>query len=358
VKANFRAQEIERILRRMESGEDSDDELEDSEGLKVELEELKKANDARLKKMEDYEVNKKWNVDNLCHVVEERTIINPKAAETKFSSAGFALPDEPEVEKMADTAKEASSEGNEKAPQKKKETKAEKAKAPTSSILQVGPENVQENTMILSYSDFVDKHADILEKWMTIKSLEKCKQFLLLHGAILLQENATNYLLLASLEDEMNGFREKMKLTARQSQILTNIAELAKSLKSHPGNVILPFFKRIQEKQYYDGFMEGVDSFIEKIIKRSIDKKKEMKRDQVKEETTTVDLSSIPKEERLGPGGLDPVEVFDSLPESLQQAFETREVDNLKQALLAMDPKDAEYHMKRCVDCGLWNDNS
>merc|ERR1712048_118904 len=121
---------------------------------------------------------------------------------------------------------------------------------------------------------------------MTIKSLEKCKQFLLLHGSILLQENATNYLLLASLEDEMNGFREKMKQTARQSQILTNIAELAKSLKSHPGNVILPFFKRIQ--------------------------KKEMKRD-AKEETTTVDLNSIPKEERLGPGGLDPVEVFDSL---------------------------------------------
>merc|ERR1712232_1346218 len=120
------------------------------------------------------------------------------------------------------------------------------------------------------------------------------------------------------------------------------------------GNVILPFFKRIQEKQYYDGFMEGVNSFVEKIIKRSVDKKKEMKRD-AKEETTTVDLNSIPKEERLGPGGLDPVEVFDSLPPSMQQAFESREVEKLKEALLAMDPKDAEYHMKRCVDCGLWN---
>ena len=59
----------------------------------------------------------------------------------------------------------------------------------------------------------------------------------------LLQENASSYLLLASLEDEMNGFHEKMKLVARQSQIVSNIAELAKSLQRHPGNVIVPFFQ-------------------------------------------------------------------------------------------------------------------
>merc|ERR1712154_748448 len=105
----------------------------------------------------------------------------------------------------------------------------------------------------------------------TLSSLEKSKQYLLLHGNILLQENASNYLLLASLEDEMNGFRERMKLTARQSQIISNVVELAKSMRKHPGNVINPFFTRIEKKELFTGFMEGVDIFIQRIIKRSID---------------------------------------------------------------------------------------
>ena len=49
----------------------------------------------------------------------------------------------------------------------------------------------------------------------------------------MLQENASNYLLLASLEDEMNGLRGKMRLTARQSQLISNIAELAKTTRTH-----------------------------------------------------------------------------------------------------------------------------
>merc|ERR1712137_1527375 len=66
---------------------------------------------------------------------------------------------------------------------------------------------------ILEYPAFVDKYEVVLEEWMTIKELNKCKEYLLLHGDILLQENAASYLLLASLEDEMNGFHEKMRLT-------------------------------------------------------------------------------------------------------------------------------------------------
>jgi cell division cycle protein 37 len=36
----------------------------------------------------------------------------------------------------------------------------------------------------------------------------------------------------------------------------------------------------------------------------------------------------------MGPGGLDPVEVFESLPE--------------------VPIEEAKYHMKRCEDSGLW----
>ena len=44
-------------------------------------------------------------------------------------------------------------------------------------------------------------------------------------------------------------------------------------------------------------------------------------------------------QKRLGPGGLDPVEV---------------NIPKLQQVLSAMSKEDATYHMKRCVDSGLW----
>lgn len=170
----------------------------------------------------------------------------------------------------------------------------------------------------------------------------------------MLQENASNYLLLASLEDEMNGMREKMRLTARQSQLISNIAELAKTMRTHPGNVINPFFKRLEEKVHLDGFMAGLEQFIQNLIKRAVVKKKEIDEERAMEEG--VDLKDVPQEERLGPGGLDPVEVFESLPASMQEAFESRNTDQLKKALMEMSPQEAEMHLKRCVDSGLWNE--
>ena len=112
---------------------------------------------------------------------------------------------------------------------------------------------------MLTYHEFTEKYADVVEKFMAIESMDKSKDFLLHNGDILLQENASNYLLLASLEDEMNGFHEKMKLVARQSQIISSIADLAKSLKLHPGNVIHPFFQRMENKELYRSFNAILD---------------------------------------------------------------------------------------------------
>ncbi|GMI03510.1 hypothetical protein TrRE_jg8338 [Triparma retinervis] len=207
---------------------------------------------------------------------------------------------------------------------------------------------------MLNYADFTTKHEALLETYCNLTGMTALKAFLLTNGEILLQEHASSYLLLSCLEDEMNGEREKMKNTARNSQILTNMAELAKSLKRHPGNVIVPFFTRVEEEEHNKAFMEGVQIFVDRIIKRAVEKRKEMDEEQ-ETETEEVDLSSIPKEERLGPGGLDPIEVFESLPKELQEAFESRDMETLQKALMAMKPADAKVHMKRCADSGLWN---
>lgn len=373
--ANLRMKELKNVLESLEAGEDSDDELEDREGLEAELESLKSANKARQQKLDNYEKNKKWNVDNMCHVVEERTIVNPRAAEDKFSDSGFALPADGNntaidpataASKSIDSAaaaeisKKIEPESSQKISRDKNQT-VNIASAPTVQTVKPAPAPVKKvsgpshaSISMLSYHDFVEKYADVMEDFMKISSLDESREFLINHGDIMLQENASNYLLLASLEDEMNGFREKMRLTARQSQLISNIAELAKTMKTHPGNVIIPFFKRLEEKMHYDGFMVGLENFVQNLIKRAVVKRKEMDEERAREEG--VDLKDIPKEERLGPGGLDPVEVFESLPASMQEAFESRDTEKLKKALLEMSPQEAEEHMKRCVDAGLWNE--
>ena len=133
-------------------------------------------------------------------------------------------------------------------------------------------------------------------------------------------------------------------------------------MKLHPGNVIHPFFQRLTQPEHYAGFMDGVNEFVKRIEIRAVQKKKEMDEERAREiqekgadAEDAVDMSEIPREERLGPGGLDPIEVFESLPESMQEAFESREKEKLEAALRAMKPEEMEYHMKRCIDSGLWN---
>ncbi len=62
------------------------------------------------------------------------------------------------------------------------------------------------------------------------------------------------------------------------------------------------------------------------------------------------------EEERapVGPGGLDPTEVLQSLPEEMQQAFINRDIEGLRNILKSLPKEEAAYHMGRCVDSGLW----
>ena len=396
-KANLRIKEINKILSKASAADgdvsDSDDDLEDLDGLRSELKALQNSNRDNQAKLDHYEKNKKWNVDNMCHVTEERTIVNKNVSENKFSETGFALPkDEDSV--FADAA-ETSEVFEVQAPDETEDVSKSTAKMSAAKIGDAIPKETltpKEHTdsapavaktkamkppllhpqpndpiksvsvSMLSYHQFTQKYADVVEQFMSMESMDKSKEFLLQHGDVLLQENASNYLLLASLEDEMNGYHDKMKLVARQSQIISNIAELAKSLKLHPGNVIHPFFQRMTDKELFDGFMVGVKEFVQRIQLRAVQKKTEMDEERAREikekggeAEDVVELSDIPREKRLGPGGLDPLEVFESLPESMQEAFESREKEKLEAALRAMTPDEAEYHMQRCLDSGLWN---
>ncbi|CAB9508642.1 Hsp90 co-chaperone Cdc37 [Seminavis robusta] len=361
-----------------EDDDDDDDDLDDGEALKAEIAALEKENAVRQAKLDEYERNKKWNVDNMCVVKDERTMINPDGAKNNYTETGFAksTTDGSDVkigteEKKSEEKPKATTTTKEDkkpaaaAPAKQKATTTTTTKTTTTTTVAKkagptpsGPQRDASDISIMSYYEFTEKYSDTVENFMAITDLEASKEFLLKNGNILLQENASNYLLLASLEDEMNGYREKMKQTARQSQLISSIADLARSLNTHPGNVIIPFFGRLQQKEYLDGFLSGVKDFQEKIVKRAVTKKIEMDREREGQAGQGVELQDVPPEQRLGPGGLDPLEVVETLPQVMRDAFESRDVEVLKEALLSLDPKDAEYHMKRCIDSGLWVNQS
>lgn len=343
--------------------DDDDDDINDQEALQAELKELQQQNEARQKKLDEYEKNRKWNVDNMFQVKEERSMVNPNAGKLNYTPEGYIAPKEDDVVAVKVPETTAASTTTPAAPSEPKPKQPAKPSAPQTKVAGPSLTEPQFDTskdhigVMATYPDFVEKYADTIELFMKLSDLEQSKDFLLRYGDILLQENAANYLLLASLEDEMNGHHEKMKKTARQSQIITHIAELAKTLKTHPGNVIVPFFARLQQREHLQEFVQAVTAFQDKIVQRAVVKKQELDAQQAEEDGPR-DLSEIPLEQRLGPGGLDPLEVIETLPREMVEAFESRSVDALKEVLSKMTPEDAEYHMKRCVDSGLWVANA
>merc|ERR1712159_37682 len=149
-------------------------------------------------------------------------------------------------------------------------------------------------------------------------------------------------MLIHMLNLEMAGHNAQMKLAARNYLILQNILDLSKQSKQDPRAAIRPFFREILQEEKMAQLAVETDSFAMKISKRAIDKKAEM---EAEEEEEVVELS---REERLGPGGLDPVEVFETLPEAMQKAFELKDIPALQEAVRNMSQEEAAYHMDAC----------
>ncbi|KAG8042093.1 hypothetical protein G9C98_000084 [Cotesia typhae] len=122
--------------------------------------------------------------------------------------------------------------------------------------------------------------------------------------------------------------------------------KLSKQLDVDPRACVGSFFSRIQiaDVEYKKSFDDELEAFKERIRKRAQEKVAEALKEAEEEE----------RKARLGPGGLDPVEVFESLPEPLQKCFEAQDIPLLQQTIAAMPEDEAKYHMRRCIDSGLW----
>ena len=397
-------------------------EFEDVDALVGEADELEKQIAQRNKRIAEINERRKWNIDNICRVSEEKTIVNElkttslraddfkptgatertfgeledadsskvKSKDAAAEALAAVVPKaEQQAQPPAPPAAAASSSGtasistssssnngsgsgsgngngngksssaavpasststsNVPPPAVAATKSAGPAESSSTAIVQ-GPAVTgsasRERFAVVSYNDFVLGHEVVLEAYSEIRDLEQTKEYLFKHCDVLLHEHGQSYLLLSCLEDEMNGKRARMKHVCRQSQILSHITELAVSMKRDPRDMVLPFFKRISEAEYMTGFTTSVTEFTERIVKRAVEKRKEMDAEEAEE----MDEDSVP----LGPGGLNPFKVLASLPQSMKDAFESQDIARLHKVLADMPPTDAKHYMKLCVDSGLW----
>nr|XP_054775196.1 hsp90 co-chaperone Cdc37-like [Lytechinus pictus] len=205
-------------------------------------------------------------------------------------------------------------------------------------------EEERENKM----ETFVEKNEKLIKEFGMYRKYPDSQRFLVDHPNLVCEETA-NYLAIWCINLECQEKHGLMEQVAHQTIIMQYLLELAKSLNRDPRSCIRPFFSKMDkaEKQYKDAFDDELKSFKKRVRERAqirIDKATKEAEEEIEKE----------RQERLGPGGLDPAEVFESLPKELQDCFESKSVSQLQETIAKMKPEDATYHMKRCVDSGLW----
>lgn len=195
------------------------------------------------------------------------------------------------------------------------------------------------------YSTFIEEHEKDIKAFGMLSKWDDCKRFLA-EKPNLCCEDATNYLAIWCLNLQIEGKTDLMKHISKQVISMQYILELAKQLDCDPRSCIATFFTKIQkaDKEYIDAFNNELESFRTRIQERALVKIEEARKEVEEEE----------RRERLGPGGLDPLEVVETLPVELRECFDSRDTQKLKDVLNQMDMTEATYHMKRCIDSGLW----
>jgi len=196
-----------------------------------------------------------------------------------------------------------------------------------------------------SMKAFIKQNEKLMERYGVLKKYDDSKKFLLEHHNLVCEDTA-NYLVIWCINLEMEEKHELMVHVAHQCICMQYILELGKQLDVDPRACIGSFFEKIQNcvPEYREQFEKEISDFIKRIENRAKEKIQEAIKEQEEEE----------KQARLGPGGLDPIEVLESLPEELKSCFESRDIKLLQDTIAKMPEQEAVYHMKRCVDSGLW----
>jgi len=212
-----------------------------------------------------------------------------------------------------------------------------------------------------SYKEFMEQYRDKVKEF-GMMSKPKDSEALLRKFPDLVCDHTASYLVVWCIDLQQDNKTELMNHVAHQTISMQFILELAKGLNKHPADCFPAFYKRLevndgseQSKQYHSAFLDELNSFKERVkirAKQRIEEAEKAAAEAAEEEEEEVEMT---KEERIqqSPGGLDPSEVFENLPEELQECFISRDTEKL-QDLINNQTQKYIGHMRDCVLSGLW----
>ncbi|XP_072104222.1 hsp90 co-chaperone Cdc37 [Mobula birostris] len=220
------------------------------------------------------------------------------------------------------------------------------------SVFNVKPESTQvetEEDKERKHKTFVEKYEKQIKHFGMLSRWDDSQKYLSDNPHLVCEETA-NYLVIWCIDLEVEEKHALMGQVAHQTIVMQFILELAKSLKVDPRACFRQFFTKIKtaDKQYVEAFNDELEAFKERVKGRA----------QARIEKAMKEYEEEERQKRMGPGGLDPVDVYESLPLEMKNCFDAKDIQLLQDVISKMDPTEAKYHMQRCIDSGLWIPNA
>uniref|UniRef100_A0A669BQ04 Hsp90 co-chaperone Cdc37 n=1 Tax=Oreochromis niloticus TaxID=8128 RepID=A0A669BQ04_ORENI len=215
------------------------------------------------------------------------------------------------------------------------------------SVLNIKPLSKEETgeEKVENHKNFLGKYGEKIKHFGMLRRWDDSQQYLSDHPHLVCEETA-NYLVVICIEYEIDEKHALMEQVAHQAIVMQFILDLARTLKVDPRGCFRQFFSKIKtlDKPYQDAFEHELEMLKERVRSSA----------QTRMEKTVKELEEEEIQKRLGPGGLDPVEVYESLPKELKRSFDEKNIQMLQEAMSMLDPEEGKYHLQRCIDSGLW----
>ena len=181
----------------------------------------------------------------------------------------------------------------------------------------------------VSFEDYVALHKATMEAYSaSILPLADCRDFLTEHPE-LVHEHCMGYLLLRALDLGMAEKLRDMRRVVKQKYHIKCLLDFATARRANPQSCVKPFFARLMSE---DNIAKDYDESFEELLQKLVARARQ-KRAEEEEAAATAEREErvLTREERLGPGGLDPLEVYEELPEALQAAYDSGDVARLRE---------------------------
>ncbi|KAI7793211.1 hsp90 co-chaperone Cdc37-like 1 [Triplophysa rosa] len=189
---------------------------------------------------------------------------------------------------------------------------------------------------------FVQRYEELLKHFGMLRRWDDSQRFLSEHHPLICEETA-NYLILWCFRLQAEQKEALMEQVAHQAVVMQFILEMARNAQQDPRGCFRQFFQKAKAGQegYLDVFHKELEAFKQRVM-----------------EYTTKSKGETPKQtahQNTVPGcRLDPKDVLESLPPDLKTCIQMQDMHILQNVLSTMNPQVAEYHLKRCLEAGLW----